>query len=577
MAPLDTLIVTLRNQTWHYALSAQRIQIGRGSQNDITLIDDAVSRRHALLTRAGSGWSIADLGSANGTRVNDRAIDSETPLQAGDTIEIGAALLCMLPAPVQQDDADQTSASADDATVLGDETRVEHTTSPQPSALPIEVDLPDTRHARVAIRFQGRVWSVPLGTAGLRIGRGPDNDVVLDHPRVSRRHAHLTLLAPSGATISDERSANGTYVDGRKVTQHPLTGVETVQIGPATLVFKPAFDPDDLVAQTRGAARRRKPIVFIPGFMGTQLWDGESLVWPNLRTLLTRPEIFKLPEQQPLRADGLVEEVVVVPGLFKLEAYSQLTEFLSESLGYTVGKDLLAFGYDWRKDLRIAAQQLKDAVIAFRATLPDPGEKVILIAHSMGSLVTRYFVDVLGGDQMAERVILMGGPQQGTPKIVVSLLTGKGLLPRGLLGDQLRDIVSTFHGAYQLLPDYPTVFDRTGAPVDIFSDPRWAEQAFQRHIEDARAFRNALSPSARLPTLCVVGYGNKTISKAIIDRREDGRWADVDFVEDDDGDSTIPVDSAILDGADIHPVQQSHGALFVDNDVKFRLRLELTR
>jgi hypothetical protein len=49
------------------------------------------------------------------------------------------------------------------------------------------------------------------------------------------------------------------------------------------------------------------------------------------------------------------------------------------------------------------------------------------------------------------------------------------------------------------------------------------------------------------------------------------------LVEDEEGDNNVPVHSGILDGADIHPVQQSHGALYADNDVKYRLRLELLK
>jgi len=35
--------------------------------------------------------------------------------------------------------------------------------------------------------------------------------------------------------------------------------------------------------------------------------------------------------------------------------------------------------------------------------------------------------------------------------------------------------------------------------------------------------------------------------------------------------------SAVLENTDIHPVQQYHGSLFVDNDVKMRLKVELAR
>ena len=197
-------------------------------------------------------------------------------------------------------------------------------------------------------------------------------------------------------------------MNGTKISEYVLQGSEAIQIGPAVLVYKPAFQPDELNAPAKRGlpgSHTRKPIVFIPGFMGSQLWQGDKMLWPDLKLLFTHPQALMLPEDPPATIHGLVEELVVVPGLFKLEQYSQFTGFLKESLGYTAHADLIEFAYDWRKDLRQAAQQLKVQVEAFRQTLPDPTTKVILIAHSMGCLVTRYFVDVLGGDQMAEHTL----------------------------------------------------------------------------------------------------------------------------------------------------------------------------
>ena len=51
----------------------------------------------------------------------------------------------------------------------------------------------------------------------------------------------------------------------------------------------------------------------------------------------------------------------------------------------------------------------------------------------------------------------------------------------------------------------------------------------------------------------------------------------VSFVEEVAGDSTVPAGSAVLKDSEIHPVYQEHGALYVDNDVKMRLKVELTR
>jgi hypothetical protein len=66
--------------------------IGRSADCTIHLTDTSVSRRHAELRPAGSGWTIIDLGSTNGTRVNG-ARASGKPLRDGDTITVGDAQL----------------------------------------------------------------------------------------------------------------------------------------------------------------------------------------------------------------------------------------------------------------------------------------------------------------------------------------------------------------------------------------------------------------------------------------------------------------------------------------------------
>ena len=67
----------------------QFARIGRGSDNDIVLRDTRVSRNHAAINFTGSGYSITDLGSGNGTTVNGTRIDQPCELRFGDTIGIG--------------------------------------------------------------------------------------------------------------------------------------------------------------------------------------------------------------------------------------------------------------------------------------------------------------------------------------------------------------------------------------------------------------------------------------------------------------------------------------------------------
>ena len=73
-----------------YVLEGPRATIGRSKQVECVLRDPNVSRRHAELRRSESGdWTIADLGSTNGVKVNGRRVSS-TRLSPGDQVTVGA-------------------------------------------------------------------------------------------------------------------------------------------------------------------------------------------------------------------------------------------------------------------------------------------------------------------------------------------------------------------------------------------------------------------------------------------------------------------------------------------------------
>ena len=63
--------------------------IGRTMDNDIPLNDSFLSAEHAMLQWDGQSWIIDDLESTNGTRLNGREVVQPTPLDYGDTIQIG--------------------------------------------------------------------------------------------------------------------------------------------------------------------------------------------------------------------------------------------------------------------------------------------------------------------------------------------------------------------------------------------------------------------------------------------------------------------------------------------------------
>ena len=68
-----------------------RFIIGREPACDMTLGDETVSRWHASLQRADSGWLLADLGSTNGTRLNGWRVTEPVMVRPGDMVSFGAA------------------------------------------------------------------------------------------------------------------------------------------------------------------------------------------------------------------------------------------------------------------------------------------------------------------------------------------------------------------------------------------------------------------------------------------------------------------------------------------------------
>ncbi|MGB3714895.1 MAG: FHA domain-containing protein [Candidatus Promineifilaceae bacterium] len=63
--------------------------IGRAPVNVIVLDDEFTSSRHALVTWSGEQWMVEDVGSRNGTLLNDLPVDSQTVMVSGDILTVG--------------------------------------------------------------------------------------------------------------------------------------------------------------------------------------------------------------------------------------------------------------------------------------------------------------------------------------------------------------------------------------------------------------------------------------------------------------------------------------------------------
>lgn len=541
-----------------FEVSKPEITVGRGQTNDIVLPDSKVSRSHARFDfDAVGGITIVDLGSTNGVRVNGIRVE-QAKLQPGDIVLIGSGQIIY----------QKASEEDEGMTIIDSEADLDRTIAE--AVLPVSIN--DTSEDRLVISTPDKTWEVVLNDSvdSLSIGRAASNMVMIDHASVSRSHAQL-MRNQRTFLLKDLNSRNGMWVNGQKVSEVVLEDGISVRIGYATLIYKSGFTEEHLtLAGTSFKMPERHPVVFVPGIMGSELWLGSERIWPNLKVLFKQPELFQYPGVPGIEARGILQEVVVVPNLIKLEQYSRLGDYLVENLGYTRGVDFFEFAYDWRQDVRKTARQLAQYIEALPVKFP-----IKIIAHSLGTLVSRYYIERCGGEERVGKLILMGGPHLGTPNAVASLLFGPNVLPFGIMGEKLRKIVSTFETSYQILPVYSCGADQFGQSFNFMKEDSWLMPEQKPLWQAAREFKRELGISTSVPTTCIFGYGQKTVDRITLLRSPDGQLSNSMYEMQANGDGSVPENSAVLDGADFHPVHQLHGALFVDNDVKMRLRLEL--
>ena len=88
----------------------------------------------------------------------------------------------------------------------------------------------------LAYEDAGSTRLIALEKAVTHLGRGFSVDVRIEDQSVSRRHAVIDVRR-EGARILDDRSANGTYVNGHPVSDAPLRDRDVIRLGRVALVF----------------------------------------------------------------------------------------------------------------------------------------------------------------------------------------------------------------------------------------------------------------------------------------------------------------------------------------------------
>jgi pSer/pThr/pTyr-binding forkhead associated (FHA) protein len=528
--------------------------------NDIILSDGRVSRSHARLERGEKGSVLVDLGSSNGSRVNGTRVE-RADLKPNDLIIIGnTQLRYEISQPYEEISATVIDTALDLELTLDQE------------VLPMAIN--ETKASRLVIFTPQKTWEVSLDELdSITIGRTEVNQVFIEHGKVSRQHAEV--VRKGGVfVLRDLGSTNGTWYKGQAVTEMILQDGDSFRIGEAELVFKSGFSQQSLTMadESLAATTGRQPVVFVPGMMGSELWLGNERIWPNVKYLFKNSDLYQYPSKTPLDPRAIVDQVVIVPNLIKLDQYNRLGDYLTEELGYERGKDFFEFPYDWRQDVRISARQLGEMIETL--ALPQP---IVLIGHSLGTMVSRYYIERLGGGKRVSRAVLMGGPHSGAVKGLTSMLVAPQILPFGIMGQKLQEVVMTFPASYQIIPTYACAVDQEGNKINFLEEESWVPEKYRHLLREARKFRQELGKRSNYSGVSIYGYGIKTIANVRLNRSPNGELKDISYTSEPSGDSSVLERSAVMPGTEIHPVQQYHGSLFVDNDVKMRMKLELTR
>lgn len=195
--------------------------IGRSADNPIHIPERHVSREHAVINFRDGIFMITDLGSANGTFVNDKRLTDPFPLAHGDVIRLYVPLL-HFSALVTEKEKEQAKLTG---TLIvpasgGGMPALHITSGPQEGAT-------------IALLS-------PLARVG-RATRDATWDIALQDRAVSRPHCEIALGEGGTWAIRDLGSANGTIVNGIPVggeEPHPLHDGAVITVGETTMLFR---------------------------------------------------------------------------------------------------------------------------------------------------------------------------------------------------------------------------------------------------------------------------------------------------------------------------------------------------
>jgi len=219
------------------------------------------------------------------------------------------------------------------------------------------------------------------------------------------------------------------------------------------------------------------PVLIVPGIAGTELWNEDELIWADLERMFWDVGDEFLTENLSLDENGnstqniLAKKVIERMGRspFEVNIFQNLKSSL-ELGGYETDQNLFFFLYDWRLDLDNTKDFLNQKIEEIKSQTGS--SKVDIIAHSMGGLLTKAYIEAYGKDSI-DKLIFVGTPHLGAPKAGKTLLEGDNFSIPWLDAGRIKELALNMPSLHQLLPSqtYFSEFQGYIKPFSFFANP----------------------------------------------------------------------------------------------------------
>jgi len=266
--------------------------------------------------------------------------------------------------------------------------------------------------------------------------------------------------------------------------------------------------------------------VLVPGFLGSTLSKNGVAIWSNKAwetydTLLNNPETLRYQKGNAFDDTQIMEAFEiwrVGPAGSSVKFYGPLYEFLKKR----AFKKVLPFSYDWRQDMFVILDQLKQRLqselgIEYRdGKAVESGKHIYVVGHSMGAVLSL----LMTGQQLIHpndicRLILIAPPTAGSADAFRSTFDATQLpgikrmidvwwwtKNRTQAWENLHSVIRSFPASYQLMPplfhDYINTTTWTNPLAENVFDPAQIAAANKLHAAVADAVKKLPLPEERV-------------------------------------------------------------------------------